>query len=293
MAIREKLEQYHENILLESFSEVLWDAITLTVSLNIEYIWIDWLCIVQHDAASWESESPRMYVIYGNATVVFAAHGGALGLEKRGSTSLHDPIKPQDPSVFCRVKIDHSALFPGPDDSSSWWGRAWCMQETFFARRMVHFAGLYEEIFFECNTHAKCECGRIPDERTLKAIYASSLQPGGNRDAPIDRDELWKVYISACEDYSARGLAYPTDKMPAVSILMSSLSPHLGRYYASLWEHNLPMSLQWEAYSTLESSRYQEYVAPSFSWASRSDTVVWYDTFSKIPNAKTHDFARL
>jgi hypothetical protein len=104
---------------------------------------------------------------------------------------------------------------------------------------------------------------------------------------------LWKVYITACENYTPRGVSFPTDSLSAVSSLMHRFVPHLGMYYAGLWEHNLLISLQWEASDTGLCRRHEEYVAPSFSWASRSGGVVWYIDMSKLPTPETHQFATL
>ncbi|KAF2188651.1 hypothetical protein K469DRAFT_84552 [Zopfia rhizophila CBS 207.26] len=96
-----------------------------------------------------------------------------------------------------------------------------------------------------------------------------------------------------CEDYTPRGIAYPTDKLSAVSSLMHSFMPHLGKYYAGLWEHNLIMSLQWEATNTALCMRHEEYVTPSFSWASISGGVIWYFDIREISAPDTHEFANI
>lgn len=68
-----------------------------------------------------------------------------------------------------------------------------------------------------------------------------------NTESASYHDNIWKVYITACEDYSRRGITHPTGTLPAVSSLMNRFVPHLKKYYAGLWEHNLLVGLQWKA----------------------------------------------
>ncbi|KAI4234973.1 MAG: hypothetical protein LQ352_008140 [Teloschistes flavicans] len=267
---------------------------------RLEYIWIDSLCIIQKDDLDWENELPRMSNIYGNAAVVFAVHGPDLGFHRAPVLPIRDIGRPDDNPVYCRQKIDHRSIFCAPTDAESWFGRAWCMQERIFARRILHFGGFCEELYFECNTEVSCECSRVnktstvteEEGRTLKAqvTSATALIKDQPESAHIGH-QLWRLYVTCCEDYSARGVTFATDTLPAVSALMSSLAPYFGNYYAGLWQSHLLLCLQWEALYTSECSRHEKFVAPSFSWASRSGAVTWYMDLSKMPTKDTHDFA--
>ena len=109
------------------------------------------------------------------------------------------------------------------------------------------------------------------------------------------RNNLWEANAALIEDYTAKGLTYPTDILPASSSLAKSISPRLGTYYAGLWSHNFLLGLQWEAYDTRKSSRHATgtYLAPSWSWASRSSGVVWYYYPGAIPTSQTHELAEV
>jgi hypothetical protein len=281
------------------------DAAILTLSLGLEYIWIDSLCIVQDDLSDWNAQAPQMHSIYASAEVVIAAHGSDLGMVKAPPQPIQDTERPTDPPIFCRESTEdlHKSFFSDPKGTTSWFGRAWCMQERIFARRILHFGGLSEEMVFECNTTIACECGGMPGHdaeagndgfRTLKAEMASDLTALTSTLTPEPLFlDLWKFYIKACENYTARGLTYCTDVLPAVSSLMGRLRPYLGAYYAGLWEYNLLLGLQWEALDTRKSLRHSEYVAPTFSWASRSGAVIWYIHPDNLPTQLSHDFAEI
>ncbi len=257
------------------------------------------MCIIQDDPADKLRELPRMSFIYQGAEIVFAVHGPGLGWDKMPLTPIQDPRHLEDSPVYCREKISHEVFFKQPQDGLSWAGRAWCMQERIFAQRILHFGGRGEELFFECNTLTACECDGMMREmggraRTLKQRIRMALaRVEDEADGSVAPDALWRIYIAACEDYTPRGLSFTTDKLPAVSSLMHTFLPHLGKYCAGIWEHNFIINLQWEVSDTNRCRRHETYVSPSFSWASISGGVIWYTDTDKPATEATHDFATI
>ncbi len=297
-------KSYQRKIPWSEMSLSLRQAIFLSKGLGLEYLWIDSLCIIQDSTSDKQGELPRMSLIYENADIVLAIHGPNLGLERANTKPLHDPFHLDNAPVHVRVKIDHQNLFRVPQETSSWFGRAWCMQERIFASRIIHFGGAYEEAFFECNTEVHCECGQLEDDiggteekHTLKEDVIEALRRAEAIDPHLIpttvKNALWNTYVLACEDYTARGITFSKDTLLAVSSLMNRFSPYLGEYYGGLWQHRLLLSLQWETSDTLRSHRHDTYVAPSFSWASRSGAVVWYFDAEDCFAPETHHFARL
>jgi len=65
----------HENegIPVLCLPKTFQDAIEVTSKLDIHYIWIDSICIIQGQAMEWEEECPKMGGIYGHAYLVIAA----------------------------------------------------------------------------------------------------------------------------------------------------------------------------------------------------------------------------
>ncbi|KAK0750915.1 heterokaryon incompatibility protein-domain-containing protein [Schizothecium vesticola] len=55
------------------------DAVAVTRALDIPYLWIDSLCIVQDDRADWAREASLMGDVYANALVTVAADAAAAG----------------------------------------------------------------------------------------------------------------------------------------------------------------------------------------------------------------------
>jgi hypothetical protein len=219
-----------------------------------------------------------------NALRNSTAHGRQLGFQRAPIVDLRDP----DPSrgydnnpVHTKLKINHKYIFSTFWDKKSWFGRGWCMQERFFAPRVLYFDGYYEEVWFECNTHTKCEFGCITDARrddklyTLKFRLTSALAEV--MQSPDDTevlDKLRREYILACEDSTSRALTYGLDTLRVISSLMSQFTPFFRSCYTGLRERHLILSLQWEIFNTQRCHRHMEHVGPSYSWALRSGAAI-------------------
>ena len=239
-----------------------------------------------------------MGAVYGNAMVVIAAHGYNFGFLRETLIELDDPWRPDDPPVFCRLRTDHRNFFITPTKTDSWFARGWCMQERLLARRILHFGGPSDEIWFECNSELNCECERANESRdvlhqqTLKELRASLLPTMSSMtDSAVDRDKIWRYYIRICEDYTARSLTFPKDALPAVSSLMSELAPSLGNYYAGIWQYNVLTHFAVGRHRTPENAFvHKNTLHRRFRGRPRSGAVIWYLGSDNIPTEETHTF---
>jgi hypothetical protein len=57
--------------------QVFKDAITIAHKLDIQYLWIDSLCIIQDDPPDWQKESSKIVEIFSNAYLTVAAAQGS------------------------------------------------------------------------------------------------------------------------------------------------------------------------------------------------------------------------
>lgn len=75
-------QEFLNGIALSSLPKTFREAITLCVALDIEYLWIDSLCIIQDSKADWLQEATQMAAVYANSWLNIAAtasqdcHGG-------------------------------------------------------------------------------------------------------------------------------------------------------------------------------------------------------------------------
>ncbi|KAJ5088548.1 hypothetical protein N7456_012164 [Penicillium angulare] len=72
----ENLHEHLQNIPLEKLPATISDAILVCRALDIQYIWVDALCIIQDDEHDWEKEAANMGKVYSNALVTIAVTTG-------------------------------------------------------------------------------------------------------------------------------------------------------------------------------------------------------------------------
>lgn len=58
------MDAFHQSIPVLELPRSFTDAFDLTRQLNVRYIWIDALCIVQDDKLDWETEAATMHNVY-------------------------------------------------------------------------------------------------------------------------------------------------------------------------------------------------------------------------------------
>jgi hypothetical protein len=92
------VKMFKESVPPGALSKTFRDAIEVIRFLEIQYIWIDSLCIIQDQLDDWEIEASRMASVYGNSIIniaASAAQDGNFGL-------FNDRAK----SWCCRIFLD-------------------------------------------------------------------------------------------------------------------------------------------------------------------------------------------
>jgi hypothetical protein len=148
-----------EGIAMESLSNTFRDAVKVAREMNVRYLWIDSLCIVQNDLLEWEKESVKMGSYYSNALFNIAAVSSSDG--SGGLFAFRNPFE----TTPCPVTV----ILPSSDAvgkqkgiegflgaSVSWdpalqvaifqrpplWQRAWVLQERLLSSRMLMFSNV-------------------------------------------------------------------------------------------------------------------------------------------------------
>ena len=161
-----------------------------------------------------------------------------------------------------------------------------------------------------------CECSgdqeHFSDEEAWWQPYRQQLLPLAEHepfqlDGPLkyfaDAEAVYSFWESAVFNYSYRRLTFQTDRLPAISAVASIIADATGdRYLAGLWRNDLLAGLAWVA-SYRTAAPHQEYIAPTWSWASLPVNA-WYpgstrhsrgaDLEASVVDAWTHvkDFGR-
>jgi hypothetical protein len=144
--------------------ETIRDAMRLTQSLGLRYLWIDALCIVQDDEDSKKQYLNAMASIYAQSYLTIVAAEGedaSWGLRGTGGHS-----RPRDlrwpiinfPGKPMMIRMGEAEI----GDLSKWNMRGWTFQEKAFARRMLVFNGI---VTWNCATCHWSEDTISPDYR--------------------------------------------------------------------------------------------------------------------------------
>ncbi|KAI0973443.1 heterokaryon incompatibility protein-domain-containing protein [Xylaria arbuscula] len=67
------IDRFEHAIEFQDLPLTFQDVVSITRELNIPYLWIDSLCIIQNSKADWEQESKKMGLYYGNSTITIYA----------------------------------------------------------------------------------------------------------------------------------------------------------------------------------------------------------------------------
>ena len=290
------MEQMQQTIDVSSLSQTFKDAIEIARGLNIPYIWIDALCIIQDSVDDWSKESPRMGQYYRGGKVMISAIASSssqLGILQPRVPAL-PPVKLEidGKNAYLRVALDavvtvqqfdpwnevRDALSVTPLRS-----RGWTLQEGLFAPRIIHFT--LQQLVFQCKTcmtsednqyHWDCHNPKIRPYAKFMDLETSAKDSNG-KPGPRKKvkDTGWYSMVRA---FSNRQLSFMSDMLPAVSGLAREVHELTGSsYLAGLWKespdafiHNLVWYVDYPPHEiknplpprrTLNGS-------PSWSWAS-------------------------
>ncbi|KAF2141583.1 uncharacterized protein K452DRAFT_271189 [Aplosporella prunicola CBS 121167] len=265
------------------------DAIIVCRTLDIPFLWIDALCIIQDDEEEWELEAQKLARLYQQAliTIIPSADQSAYdGFLERSLPARHP------------VKVDfHSVLNPGtnetyfinePDFSGTplfyqdtaktkWGNRGWTFNERLFSTRRLYFGA--ETIHWSCRGFYMSEVDnkcQAPEEYSLKSLtWEPNLKESSLKKHGIEAGEnIYFFWCSQFLEYSCRQFTYWNDRLPAISALASFMANITGdKWLAGIWESDLHIELLWSATRfrgpvLLPAS--SEYIAPSWSWLARA-----------------------
>ena len=261
---------------IKTFCILFQEAMSFTKSLGLRYLWIDCLCIVQGRGNEWYSEAAQMLNVYGNSTVNLAASASTNGqcplmpYRSTNSPMVLEMLSSQGTRISFRYEsgwMESVSLECQPLHS-----RGWVLQELYLSQRVIFFTET--QICWCCREFQANE--RSPDGRSPDLLWYESLdnhhvpfQKPGTRQTQYQMEERWQDLVIA---YSQTALSYETDRLVAFSGIAKRFSAECAalsiqaKYAAGIWYHDLNDHFCW--YAKSPASRANEYIAPSWSWAS-------------------------
>ncbi|OAQ66220.1 HET domain-containing protein [Pochonia chlamydosporia 170] len=257
---------------IKLFPQVMQDAILVSQTLGIKYIWIDSMCIIQDSKEDWLHEAATMASIYTNAELTVAASWCATPGQSLFSNRTHiaiDITSFNNEGVFLRrlnphftwQDVEHDWFKDDPyTDAEAEWpllSRGWVYQEQLLSRRMLHFTK--DEIIWECNECTVCECRPVQT--------ADSTGP-----RVVKLPVVSKSWSQIIQEYAKRSLTFPTDRLPALAGVAKAFGGKGTReYLCGLWGDDLEGCFFWYVAGGI-SPRPDMYM-PSWSWASTTGNI--------------------
>ncbi|KAH8588248.1 hypothetical protein B0O99DRAFT_555387 [Bisporella sp. PMI_857] len=298
---RSNIEELRRKIPVDQLPKTIQDAIIITRTLGVRYLWVDAIAIIQDDAEDWTREASRMDSIYRNSILTIAAIDGPNegdGIFRRRQYNPRPYRRKQSldmkpgyfdynhPFVYFSRKA--RARPSGELDT-----RGWCLQEQLLSPRVLSYAS--SELFWDCATAHASESWpggisapvnkfeqvknglSVEDLQKLKSFVArhngkgQELTKEGKRLAY----ELWR---KAVEEFTKRGLTQETDRLIAIKGLASLVGGWVhDNAVSGVWKNELARHLLWWVHTIehpdLRLKRPVVLRAPSWSWASVIGTI--------------------
>jgi hypothetical protein len=279
---------------IEKFPRTIQDAIKFTRSIDLEFLWIDSLCIIQDSEEDWNREAANMCEVYQGSFLTIAGLGASSSEE--GLFAIRDPLLYSPCFLF--ETDQREKIYAGQDSTIGWvldpWPlhqRGWVTQERILPLRTLNF-GPY--LIWQCQETILDEYNIAAGTKTTLHEYnitASDRYKGGfnlNDDfykfvirgsihamPSRERDErildIWEAIVAL---YSRSTLTVTTDRLVAISGILAATQRRTGwTNLSGLCEPFLWKQLLWERsfFSDSESTG----LIPSWSWIAITGEILW------------------
>lgn len=301
-----------EQIRILDLPQTFRDAIEVTRSVGLKYLWIDSLCIRQDSPADWREQSAKMGTIYRNCyfnIAATAASDSGVGL-----------FAPQNPLVFLPAYVRANSISMFDEEGiellefdrtvdeyniiaygKTLHHRAWVFQERLLSPRVVNFGegGIvwecWEKVILEHNNLKSIRAalgGWVPQmaefidiksfPKWLEALSKEVTEsPDSKASLMVQTYNRWHSLV--CR-YSNTSITKSDDKLVAISGLADLVRRNLqSEYLAGLWRGNLSHDLLWVVDIKIPSlpnpsTSIGQYIT-SPKWADIKDpSIEWADT---------------
>lgn len=240
--VMDNVEQRSFGVNVEELPKNFLEAIKVTKSLGVRYLWIDALCIIQDSGEDWSREAGKMASVYAGAKVVLSlldassSTAGFLSPNRVPLGAVNDVYVVQ--KAFREI-YDYLEGCPLTT-------RGWCMQERLLAPAVLHFGE--ERMFWECLKTFASEDGKEVNGWStghVMGLFISVRVRMGT-----SSDHQWKDWYTLVEEYTTRNFTFSKDKLPAIAgaAALFQEKPTPATYVAGLWKEDIARGLLWGAH---------------------------------------------
>lgn len=238
------------------------DAIHFTASLDVPFLWVDSLCILQDDELDKTAQISHMSDVYRDAlfTIVAAeGHNADAGLPgvtmPRTARQFEVPL-PQGDSVAHKNLLTtlspRKEFYMSPTDMCTWGRRGWTLQEHALSRRCIFF--MDHQILWHCHQSRWLE--EVHSETRLAKVNWASMMEVSMVTKLEDKTDLWRTFEVLIRNFKLRTLTHEGDAYDAFSGILAEMKRRTGESF--LW--GMPVStfehaLCWKPYSPYTPAR--------------------------------------
>ena len=243
------------------------DAVLVTRSLGIRYLWVDALCIIQGDEIDKTEEIREMGMIYKNATLTISAASSpnvnSGFLKDRPVTNFPMPIVSPD-GDYGTLWIRGPNLTPHDEPLDK---RGWTLQEAMLSPRMLYYSS--KDLIWKCQ---KTTFKPVVPDHDLYSVLPGMVPilPSTVFNIPsqkkIDISDFWAMIQTS---YSNRHLQLFEDRFRAIGGIAEELQRVSNDIYiAGLWKNSIVKDLAWARTKGdwKNGGGLLPYQSPSWSW---------------------------
>ncbi|QIW97118.1 hypothetical protein AMS68_002636 [Peltaster fructicola] len=266
------------------------DAVTATLKLGFDHLWIDTLCIIQDSEDDWSTECQKMGGIYSNAVLTIAPPGAKdvnTGFLK-GRQTCHDKER-------ASIELEHHSAEPAYRKHDTvvisseslttilpvkaemppvWAKRGWTLQQRLLSSRILYFGT--KQLYFECHALTRYEdiWPAIPHSNWQdRAVDSEHRVPKDFMQPDTSVEHALARWYDVVHNFVSRSLSRESDKLPALSGIARCVQRCLqAEYYAGLWSTDMVYGLSWMRLAGADQhAKCQipvEHRGPSWSWSS-------------------------
>ncbi|KAH9883461.1 heterokaryon incompatibility protein-domain-containing protein [Xylariomycetidae sp. FL2044] len=240
----------------DQIPQTIKDAIYVNRELDIPYMWVDSLCIVQDDATDDKIKAIKMMdLVYSAAYLVIVAAGarnafdGIAGVHE-GTRGMQQPVEELAPGF----RLAFKSRWQDTLGRSVYETRAWTYQERHFATRALTF--LDGQVSFSCQSVSDWQENVFETDEALRGVADSTYDPS-------ESDDIG-TFEGLIQAYSERVLTRDADIYNAFAGVAKQLSFRMETNLC----HGIPAEyfdwfLLWD--SLADQTRRHD--APSWSWS--------------------------
>lgn len=282
---RDNFEQRRLQMNLGELSQTILDAIDVTRALGQRYLFVDAICIIQHnqgeDATDWLAEAPLMGRYYQNALCTIAATGaydssdGFLN-ERPGELYPVSPVMLGQYNDSDKENHPIQEMYTEPSrplwlfnvSNSPLYDRGWTLQERSLSNRVIHFGR--DAVFWECAELQASEC--FPEgvpQTEFMAFVNRSHQPLLRFEDTSREQGLGKYWFQLVREYASMDFTYFEDRLVAIQGVAERTQLFFpDTYVCGHFVSQLIFSLAWYGSGSICTKLERTKMGPSWSWAS-------------------------